>query len=464
MSQANESRHLTLSLDEAIMLAVRENPNVQTAQLNHVLQKFSLEVQQWQFKPHFSFQANAAVVRNEVAGFAGTVTSKSIQPAASLLTPIGTQINLTASNNITSHYNPGLSVQVIQPLMRGFGKPIVEAALYNAVDSEYVSRLNVDSSLRNTVTNVITAYLNAVAANNTVVIDKQALERAQISEQQTKLYIKAGHKAGNEIITVKATVATAQTNLENDKNNLLQAKYALLTAIGIDPNSNISFSSIDVPILIKRYLVPPLSEAKVMVIANDIQYQTDKITLEGATKRSVLTAEDNSRWQLNLTVNAATGNGSGGGQNQGLGSLVNGANQMQSAQLNLVIPIDDQVAKQAVLNAKIALREAVIALQQEKWNKETNAINGWNSIFSAKRALIYAESAQQLQEKTYHISFQKFRYGLIDGLELQTAQQQLISAEQSLILARIGYLKALVNMDLIVGTTLKTWKVQVNYG
>jgi outer membrane protein TolC len=462
--QANASNHLTLSLEEAIMLAVRENPSVQQAQLNHVLQKFALHIQQWQFKPHYTFQANTTVARNVIAGMAGTSTTKNIQPAASLLTPIGTQISLTSSNNIASHFNPGLSLQVIQPLMRGFGKPIVEATLYNAIDSELISRLHVESALRTTVTDVITAYLNAVSAENTVEIDQQALQRAQVSEQQTALYIKAGHKAGNEIITVKATVATAETNLENDKNNLLQARYALLTAIGIDPNTDVSFTSIDVPQLIKKYHVPVLSDAKTMVISNDIQYQTDKLTLEGATKRSLAIAEDNTRWQLNLTVNAATGNGNGGGQNQGFGSLVNGANQMQSAQLNLTIPIDDQAAKQAVVSAKIALREAAIALRQEKWNKETSAINGWNSIFSAERALVFAESAKKWQEKTYHISFQKFRYGLIDGLELQSAELQLITAEQALVLARINYLKALVNLDLLIGTTLKTWKVEVQYG
>ncbi len=101
--------------------------------------------------------------------------------------------------------------------------------------------------------------------------------------------------------------------------------------------------------------------------------------------------------------------------------------------LTLQIPIDDQVAKQAVLNAKIALQQAELALKQEKWDIETNAINGWNNVVSAERALHFAENAEKLQTKTYNISYQKYIHGLIDSLELQSAQLQLIQAQQTVI-------------------------------
>ncbi|HLB57746.1 MAG TPA: hypothetical protein VJL60_02920, partial [Gammaproteobacteria bacterium] len=54
---ASENKPLTLSLNESIILGVRENPNVQSSQLSYTAQKFNLWVQQWQFLPHYSFQA-----------------------------------------------------------------------------------------------------------------------------------------------------------------------------------------------------------------------------------------------------------------------------------------------------------------------------------------------------------------------------------------------------------------------
>jgi outer membrane protein TolC len=459
------SKPLTLSLEEAILLTVRENPNVQQAQMSHVLQKFALEVQQWQFKPHFAFQATRNDTRTVTSGgVAQSAHSWAVQPAASWNTPIGTQFTLTSTNNIGANYNPGLSLQVVQPLLRGFGRPVVEAALYNAIDSERVSRLSVQGALRTTISAVINAYLDVLSAEHTVKNDMNSLKRAQISVQQTTMFIKAGRKAGVELVTVQSDVASSQAKLENDKNALQQAQYALLTAIGIDPNTNIEFSSLDVAKLIKKYHIPDLLKTKELMLQNDIQYQTDQITIQGATKRSLLIAQDNTRWQLNLTANAGTGSASGGGSNSGVNSLVNGYNQTQQATLNLVIPIDDKVAEQGVVSARIGLREAETALRQEKWQKETNAINGWHTISSAERALHFAEDAESLQLKTYNISFQKYSYGLIDSLELQSAQQQLNDREQALIDARVNYLKALVNIDQLVGNTLNTWDVEVQYG
>ena len=82
-------------------------------------------------------------------------------------------------------------------------------------------------------------------------------------------------------------------------------------------------------------------------------------------------------------------------------------------------------------------------------------------MVSAKRAYAYATDAEQLQEKTYNVSYKKYLHGLIDGLELQTAQLQLIDAQQTLLSAKLTYLKALVDLDFLTGQTLKTWNVEV---
>ena len=276
-SYANSTKPITLSLKEAILLAVRSNPNVQQSQLNYVSQKFNLWVQQWQFYPHYAFEAS--VTKGSADGF-------DVKPSVSLLTPVGAQFTLGSANNSTNHFHPGLSLQVMQPLMRGFGKAVVEAALNNAKDTEVISRLTVEGTLRSTVTAVINAYLDVVSAERTVQIDEEALVRAQKSVEQTKLFIKAGHKAGNELVTVEANVASARTLLENDKNNLTQARYALLTAIGVDPNTEMGFTTLNLDELMKKYHLPTLQQTKRLILENDIQYQVDQITLHGATTRN----------------------------------------------------------------------------------------------------------------------------------------------------------------------------------
>lgn len=450
-----------LSLNDAIFLALRNNPNVQNAQLDLTLSKFGLYVQEWQFYPHYSIKGNAIWNRN-IANANPVIGSHSynIGPTITYETPIGTQFTFNQTNPKNSTYNPGVSLNIVQPLMKGFGRPIVEQALENARDSEVISRMNVLNVLRSTVSNVVSAYLDVVNAESSVKINQQALDRAKNSVEQTKKFIKAGHKAGNELVTVEANVASAESNLENAKNALLQSRYNLLSNIGIDPNTAFTFTSLDLDELTKRYSLPSLDDTKQLALQNDISYQTEVITLNGSKQRQLLSAQDNTRWQLDLNANITRGSASGGGQNSGFNSIINGYNQGQSVGLELTVPIDDQAAQQNLLSAKIGLQEARIALRKSKWDKETNAINNWNTVVSAKRSLQFAQSAEVLQQKTYDISYQKYLHGLIDSLELQSAQMQLIQAQQSLLNARISYIKALVNFDLLIGNTLKTWGVK----
>lgn len=453
----------TLSLNEAILLAVRSNPNVQSVELAHVLQKFNTQVQEWEFAPHYSFQATASSARTwtpnqPIYG----AHNYSAQPEVTWQSKIGTSTALSAMNsNAGGHYNPGLSIQIMQPLLRGFGKAVVEAALNDARDNEVISRLNVESTLRNTVSDVINAYLDVISAQERIKIREDALERAERSVKQTKLFIKAGRKAGNELVTVEANVASAKTNLENDKNNLLQARYALLAAIGIDPNTAIEFNSLDLQILTNHFSLPDIQQTKQLTLENDIQYQVDNILLHGQAKRNIAIAQDNMRWQLNMYANLNTGNGVGGGENAGFNSLFNGINQSHSVGLVLNIPIDDKPAKQALMSAKVALKRAELAFTKSKWAIETNAINTWNFVNSTKQTLHFAEEAARLQNKTYQLSYQKYLHGLIDSLELQSAQLQLIEAQQMRLNAHINYIKALVKLDYLMGRTLKTWHIQV---
>jgi outer membrane protein TolC len=409
-------------------------------------------------------EANAQRNRYGVSGQSlSTSNSVGVAPGVSIMTPFGTSANLVVNNTKTPYYNSGLTMQISAPLMRGFGTAVVEAALNNAKDNEVVSRLNIEGTLRTTVTAVINAYLDAVMAERALEIDKDALKRAQQAVKQTRLYIKAGHKAGNEIVTVEANVASAQSQLQNDKNYVLQARYALLTAIGIDPDTDVEFKNLDVNALIDKYKLPSIHEAKKLVLEHDIQYQIDNITLHGSTSRSLLVAEDNLRWQLNLSANMQTNSGKVNNSNPDVNNELKGMNQNQSIGLTLKIPIDDMTSKQAYEAAKIALQEAEINLRQEKWAKETSAINGWNQVISAKGAQGFAITAENLQEKTYNVNYQKYLHGLIDSLELQQAQLQLIQSQQTLLNARISYLKSLVNFDLLMGNTLKTWDVKVRF-
>ncbi|MCD6039817.1 MAG: hypothetical protein K0S27_1217 [Gammaproteobacteria bacterium] len=455
----------TLSLKDAILLALRESPNVQHKQLANIQIKYALELAQWNFKPHYQIAASKLTLQNYSAIHTGEVTQNTtaITPQVTLNTPLGTNITLAASNDFGKNYHPGMSLTVVQPLIRGFGRPIVEAALQDARENVTISHLQMEETLSTTVTSVINDYLSVVSAEKTLEVDQRALKRSQKSVEQTKLFIKAGRKPGVELVTAEADVANTQAKIESDQNFLAQAHAKLLQTIGLDPSSHVVFTDISVAKLIKRYHIPSLDDAKKLVVTHDVSYQTMQIIYEGSKKRSVAAAENNMLWKLDLTAAAATGGGSGVGENAGLNSLVNGINRNDSVRLELTVPIDDQSAKIALENAKIALHDAAIGLKEAKWNNETRAIDTWKNVFSAERSLKLSEYAEELQQKAYNISEQKYNYGLIDSIELQLARQQYMLTQQQFVAQQIAYLMALVALDQLTGRTLQTWNIEVKH-
>lgn len=442
----------TLSLDEAIVLSMRKNPNVVSTKLSALSQKFNLRVEEWKFQPHFEFGASAFYNRDVHVNEVPSVSQvTNIEPALSYASKMGTTVELKGVNTGLTGYKPGLSLNISQPLIRGYGKAIVEAALNNAKDSQKISQLQIEDTLRKTVTDVINAYLDIVLAENTLTIDNDTLKRAQHSVKQTKLFIEAGRKAKNELVTVLANVATEKLKLEHDKNNLTQTKYAFLTAIGIDPNRDITILTSDtIKELTEKYAVTNLQKVKQQALSNNIQYQIDLITIYGQKTRDLAIAKDNTRMKLDFSTTLSTG-----------GGIVNAETQSQSVGFSLKIPIDDLPAKQGLQNAKIAMKQALIALRTEKWSIETNATNAWHNMESSKAALIFAEEAEGLQEKTYKISYQKYSHGLIDSLELQSALISLSQAKNAYLVAQINHIRSLVNLDLLIGHTLETWALNV---
>jgi len=430
-----------LTLEEAILLATRCNPHVKSTQLTHLAQKFNLQVQQWEFYPHYSLQAVANTGPNR----------SSFTPGISLQTTAGTQFGLYGVSNFPNQRALGLSLQIMQPLLRGFGPAVVEAALNNAKDSATISQLMVEGTLRHTITNVIVTYLDVMMVEQMLAIDNAALQRAKQTVQQTTLFIRAGHKAKTELMTAKANIASARAELINDTNTLSQTRYALLAAIGLDPNSTLTIAPLDLTSLIKKYPLPTLNDTIAFILKNDIQYKIDQITLHGSTSRQLFIAEDNTRWQLNMAATAVAGGN----------RVFYGTPHNSSVALTLQVPIDNQIEKQAVVNAKIALEQAKLALLQEQWNKKTDAITQWNAVQSLQNAVQFAREAEKFQHQTYNTNYQKYLHGLIDSLELQSAQLQLIRAQQIYVAAQINYLKALVVLDELIGRTLCTWHVPV---
>src|SRR3989344_1470399 len=134
-AQQAVSGSMVLTLQDAVLLALRTNPNIESYELQRVLDKFALDLAHDAFAPHFTLAANYGLAT-------GVPPTYSLNPSVQMQTPIGTTINFAYPNSLSGGGQQTLTLT--QPLLQGAGE-VNAVPLKNAMDSELVNRLNSDS-------------------------------------------------------------------------------------------------------------------------------------------------------------------------------------------------------------------------------------------------------------------------------------------------------------------------------
>ena len=317
----------------------------------------------------------------------------------------------------------------------------------NAYDVERINKLNYKQNIMQTVTAVIQAYVNVVGAENSLVTQELTLKESFSRFKQDRLRVDAGRMAPADLVQVEANFARQQVSILSAKTLLEQNRLALLTAIGLDPNTPIKISK---EVHLPNEAVPGLKKATELILKNDVTYQAQLIN-RAVNQRALVVAKDNLRPTLNLTAGASTGRGP--------------AATAQTAGLTFSIPIDSgKTLKQALLQAQAALKKEAIALQYKKWSLESAVLNQLRTLENQKQQVQTSILSRDLAKRSLDIAEKRLEFGgKSTTFETTTLRNQLITAEIGAINAQNSYLTSLANLQQALGTTLDIWKIEVRY-
>ena len=172
-----------LSLREAILLALRYNQNVQNAELQRVVDKFTVAVAEYEFEFHYAItgSANSTQTMSDAQPWAKSRTF-SLTPVITRKNRFGTQFGVTFTNPLSFTnsqgvylFNPSATLAISHPLLRGSGVLINEAPLMQAYNTEAVNKLNYKNTVINSITTIITDYRAVVQNENALIVDKEPL-------------------------------------------------------------------------------------------------------------------------------------------------------------------------------------------------------------------------------------------------------------------------------------------------
>ena len=462
--ESHNRKKLYLHLREAIMLALRYNPNIQNAELDRIVQRYQLRLAHNEFELQYALAGMAQLDNNHYSGVGNATThSYFATPELALKTKTGGQVALKMDNNVVpiGGYNPLLNLSFKQPLLRGFGLAANQAGLLNAIDNEWLNKLNLQQSVSDQITQVITAYRSLILSGNNLENQRRQLEEANKTFTINEKRIAAGQLEPTGNIQPSYQIESLNLMVAQAENDFTTAAQDLLLTIGLDPEMRLAVPN---DITLNKLTIPNVGEAIAKGLEHNAQYLAIKMLIR-ADERAYAVAKNQQLWQLDATANIQGGTQTGvDGRSPGTTGLYNGQNITESAGVTLTIPLHDISRRDQLISAKVRLEKDRLNLIAAKRALITTIKNTITAIKSQAKRYELAKRQVELAAKSYELEKKKQQAGITTALDVNNTQNQLIQAQAGLINSKIAYLNQLSALQRILGTTIEHWHIKLRYG
>lgn len=464
-SSAAEQQQLTLSLPEAIALALRSNRNIQGAYLGRVAEKFDLRVAKDKFYPdiNLSIGAEAASRRtstsdikessSDIGGTARLEVSQQLITGARLTLALDRsdrrQLDGDTSTADLDHYaSYTWSASVSQPLLKGAGIDVNKASIVLAELAESSNLLSLKdtvSSVVNQVTTNFRAFGRSIRRRNIIAA---SLANSKKSLEVNRLLVEMGRLAASEIIQTEAQIANQELDLEIAIDDVDNARINLLKILDLDEYAQL----IPVEEPQPEAVQPDLDDCLQRAFANRSDYLNGEMAVKRA-KINLLLAEDNKKWSLDLIAHYRF-DGSDGG------SAPHSERQSGYAGVNLNVPLyGDLSRQQRLVSAKTGLHQAELALDEIRQNINLDVKRAVRALETQLKQVKLAVRARELAAEKLEREKEKLALGRTTNFQLVTYQNDLIRQQNQELDAHVAYLNSLSSLDTVLGTTLATWQI-----
>ena len=453
-----------LRLREAILLALRYNPNIQNAELDRIVQRYQLRLAHNEFELQYALAGTAQIDTTHYSGVGNAVSHSYLAtPELALKTKTGGQVALTMDNNVApiAGYNPLLNLTFKQPLLRGFGLAANQAGLLNAIDNEWLNKLNLQQSVSDQITQVITAYRSLILSGNNLENQRRQLEEANKTFATNEKRIAAGQLEPTGNIQPSYQIESLNLMVAQAENDFTTAAQDLLQAIGLDPEMRLAVPN---DVTLNKLIIPNVGESIAKGLAHNAQYLAIKMLIR-ADERAYAVAKNQQLWQLDATANVQGGTQTGVDANTpGTNGLYNGQNITESAGITLTIPLHDISRRDQLITAKVRLEKDRLNFIAAKRALITTIKNTITAIKSQAKRYELAKRQVELAAKSYELEKKKQQAGITTALDVNNTQNQLLQSQAGLINAKIAYLNQLSALQRILGTTIEHWHIKLRYG
>jgi len=485
-----ENKDVSLTLEDSIVQALRNNLNVAVEVLTPELASASVSRARQFFMPTFQIDLTGNRYEQLSSGpfqAADKYINKSTGSTATIdqQIPFGGRFtaslsyDYSKSNQLFQSFNPSyqsrLNFVLTQPLLKNFGWAISRREIIVALNSLDVSRSQFKTVLINMVYSVEAAYWNLVYSVENLKTLEQALQSGRDLLAKTKREVQVGTKAPIEVLNAEATVARREADILQAEAMVKRSQDQLKTLLnqGGDPSAKgQNLRPADTPSF-KPFTIT-LDEAFEKAMARRPDIEVAKSTIE--TKRINFRYAKNQRLpQLDLQLVKTSPGLSGqqfiydpdnpflpptpgdpGSASEAFRNAFKFLYNNWTAGLTLTIPFGDVVGRANYTYAKLDLEQTQARLKNQEQQIYLEVSDAVLTLETAAKSVDAYRIARELAEKQLEAEMKKLAVGMSTNYFVLTYQDALASARSLELRALVDYNVAVANIAKVTGSTLET--------
>ena len=479
-----------LSLEDCILIALRNNLGIQSAVLSPLLADSYVAWAKEKFLPRLSFgfsrQDNSSASYSFIDA-AEKVTSQSNDLSASVsqAIPTGGAVSVALSGyksesnrsfqTINPRYGSTLSFSFSQPLLRNFGSKMSRRDIIISQNNKDISESQLRSVLLDTVFNVEQAYWNLIYAIENLKVKQQSLDLAKDLLAKNKREVEVGMVAPIEILSAEAEVATREADILQAEIAVTNSEDLLKTTINIgaeegsgqvrivpsdEPTQEARAVSLDEALKTALDMRPDLQATRVGLKNKELNvaYSKNQVLPDLNLYTSYWSPGISGTQLLYLDNNPLTGVVVGripGGAGSALSDALGLRYENWSFGIQLSVPVSAFTSRAQYEVSKIGYEQSMVDLEnleQRIFLEVRTAVRAVGINF--KRVQAY-RAARELAEKKLEAEEKKLKVGLTTNYVVLQYQRDLADARTAELRALIEYNLTLAYLDKSEGTGLQ---------
>jgi|SwirhisoilCB1_FD_contig_81_445490_length_4108_multi_3_in_0_out_0_3 outer membrane protein TolC len=492
---------LSITLDDAIKLALDRNLDIAVQRLNPQTFDFSYASVAAFYKPNListlSSSSNTNPNTSRISGgngagapvdqtagaFNGGLSQNLRWGGGSLTATLNNQRQTTSSLNTLFNpvFNTNWSAQYVQPLMRNFKIDTTRQQLVVTKLNQDISEIQLQALIINTVSNVRNAYWDYVFAVQSVEVAKQSVDLADQLVKDNQTRVEVGTMAPIDIVQAQSQAATQRQNLATAVGTQRTAELALKRLIvggTEDPNWSVTLDPVDRPDFAPQPIDIPAAVKRGLENRTDLQQakknlQVNDVTLKYLRNQILPQADVTARYGLiglgGSQLTDCTGNGINltcaskipGGYSDALSTLFHSDYPTWSVALNVSYPLGVSQAEANVARARIQQNQVDAQLKQIELQIATDVTNAATNVQSNVERVQAAQVARQFAQRTLEAEQSKFEVGMQTNYFVVQAQRDLATAQNNELQAILAYRKSVVELERLQQTSLSTSNITI---